>query len=146
MHRILGASYVLAFILAWSLATATPTAAAEQSFFEGSWRCQQGMSLNIGRGFGPWYVWRSVGRTEARAFIRKTNTGSWINVGADSDGGWWSTTASGWQGVTLTFTGTYATIGASQSLRQVFTRNAQNAMTIQTFRNGSMVGQVGCNR
>jgi hypothetical protein len=146
MHRIVIASLSLMFVAWIVVAAAHHARAAEQPFFEGSWRCQQGMSVTVSRGFGPWYVWRSTAATESRAFVRHTDSGSWVNVGADGAGGWWSETSPGWRNSALTFTGTYGNVGSNQSLKQIFTHNSSRAMTIQTWRNGTLVGQVGCNR
>jgi len=146
MNRIAPAWSLTVVIVALSIALAAPSSAA-QPFFEGAWRCQHGMTLNVGRGFGPWYVWRSLTpANEARAFIRNTPSGTWVNIGANNTGGWWTSTSPGWRGQTLTFTGTYGTLGSGESFRQVYTRNSPTAVTIQTWRNGSLVGQVGCNR
>lgn len=146
MNRMRIAGVAFALFAAMLTSTGDQAKSADQPFFEGSWHCQQGMRVTISRGFGPWYVWRSTAATESRAFVRHTNTGSWINVGADGTGAWWSETSPGWQNSALTFTGTYGNVGMNQSLKQIFTHNSPTAMTIQTWRNGNLVDQVGCNR
>jgi hypothetical protein len=146
MRSITIASMSLALVAGIVVATARHARAAEQPFFEGTWRCQQGMNVTVNRGFGPWYVWRSTAATESRAFVRHTDSGRWVNVGADSTGAWWSSTSPGWQNGALTFTGTYGNVGSNQPLKQIFTRHSASALTIQTWRNGTLVGQVGCNK
>lgn len=146
MRRCLIVCVRCMLVAGFTLCGVRATLGAEQPFFEGSWHCQQGMNVTVTRSFGPWYVWRSTAATESRAFVRHTDSGSWINVGADSTGAWWSETSPGWQNSALTFTGTYGNVGSTQSLKQIFTHNSPRAMTIQTWRNGTLVGQVGCNR
>lgn len=123
-------------------------AAGTQPFFQGYWRCQNGAALNISSAFGPWLSYRSTRGSEvAQSYVyHDTAGGGWVNTGVDSTGGYWTMTSSGWQNEQLTFTGTYTNNGRTGSQRQIITRNASGAMTIQLRRNGSMIDQTGCNR
>lgn len=145
MNRALATFLVLGLFI--SLALAAPAAAATQPFFQGHWRCQ-GQSLDVNPSFGPWYIWRSNGGgNTAQSFLyHDTSGGGWVYHGVDSNGGYWSMTSRGWQNNQLAFAGTYWNNGAAQSMRQVITRNAGNAFTLQSWRNGNQVAQMGCNR
>jgi hypothetical protein len=123
-------------------------AAGTQSFFEGSWHCQHGEVLNIAPAFGPWLSYRSTrGSTIWQSYVYHDDVGGgWVNTGVDSSGGYWTMTSPGWQNDKLTFTGTYTNNARTESQRQIITRNASTAMTIQLRRNGSQIDQHGCNR
>ncbi len=140
--------FVSSLVLVALVASAVPVQAASQPFFEGYWRCANGNTLNVTSAFGPWLNYKSTGSgNTAQAFLSRDNVGGgWANVGVDSAGGFWTMTSSGWNGSQLTFTGTYTFAGKGLSQRQVITRNADRAMTVQTWRNGSLVGQLGCNK
>jgi hypothetical protein len=129
-------------------ASGPASAAGTQPFFQGYWRCQNGAVLNIAPAFGPWLSYRSTREsTIAQSYVYHDNVGGgWVNTGIDSSGGYWTMTSPGWQNEQLTFTGTYTNNGRTESQRQIITRNASGAMTIQLRRNGSMIDQTGCNR
>ena len=141
---------ILVLLLAVVTGTASgPTfAAGTQSFFQGYWRCQNGAVLNIAPAFTPWLSYRGThGSAIEQSYVYHDNVGGgWVNTGFDSSGGYWTMTSPGWQGDQLTFTGTYTNNSRTQSQRQIITRNASRAMTIQLRRNGSMVDQTGCNK
>lgn len=122
-------------------------AAGSQPFFAGYWRCSVG-SLNVTPQFGPWLTYRSQsGGGVAQSFVYNDTAGrGWVNVGVDSAGGYWTMTSNGWQGNTLTYSGTYTNRGAGQPQRQVFTRNGYNSMSVATWRNGVVVGQNSCTK
>jgi hypothetical protein len=146
MKRVL----ILALLLAGVTSTGSgpALAAGTQPFFQGSWRCQNGAVLNIAPAFTPWLSYRSTrGSAIAQSYVYHDNVGGgWVNTGVDSTGGYWTMTSAGWQGDQLTFTGTYTNNGRTESQRQITTRNASTAMTIQLRRNGSMIDQTGCNK
>mgnify|MGYP001209478648 CR=1 FL=1 len=123
-------------------------AAGSQPFFQRYWRCQNGAVINITQAFAPWLSYRSTRGSEiAQSYVYHDNVGGgWVNTGVDSTGGYWTITSAGWQGDQLTFTGTYTNNARTGSQRQIITRNASTAMTIQLRRNGSMVDQTGCNK
>jgi hypothetical protein len=143
-----------ALILVLLLAVVTGTAsrpafaAGTQPFFQGYWRCQHGEVLNIAPAFGPWLSYRSTRGSEIwQSYVyHDTVGGGWVNTGVDSSGGYWTMTSAGWQADQLTFTGTYTNNARTESQRQIITKNASNAMTIQLRRNGSQIDQTGCNR
>jgi hypothetical protein len=142
------------FILVLLLATVTgaasgpASAAGTQPFFQGYWRCQNGAVINITPAFGPWLSYRSTHGSEIwQSYVYHDNAGGgWVNTGVDSSGGYWTMTSPGWQNEQLIFTGTYTNNARTESQRQIITRNAIGAMTVQLRRNGSMVGQTGCNK
>jgi hypothetical protein len=155
MHRtviVAAAALLVAASVAQAAAhrTAAPltvAAAGAQGFFAGYWRCSTG-SLNVTPEFGPWLTYRSQsGGGVGQSFVYNDAIGrGWVNVGVDSAGGYWSMTSGGWQGNTLTYTGSYTNQGRSQSQRQVFTRLSMSRFTVQTFRNGAVVGQNSCSK
>jgi hypothetical protein len=141
---------ILVLLLALLTGTASRPAfpAGAQSFFQGYWRCQNGTVLSISPAFGPWLSYRAThGSAVSQSYVYHDNVGGgWVNTGVDSTGGYWTMTSPGWQGDQLTFTGTYTNSARTGSQRQIITRNASTAMTIQLRRNGSMVDQTGCNK
>ena len=131
------------------IASLTPArAASNQPFFQGYWRCNSGQTLSVTPSLGPWLSYHSTqGSNRAQAYWYKDPSGGgWVNVGVDSSGGYWTMTSSGWQGNQLTFSGTYTNYSKANSQRQVITQNSPTAMTVQTWRNGTMIGQIGCNK
>ena len=146
MKRVLMLGVTLAVVT--SAASMPAAAAGAQSFFQGYWRCQNGAVLSIGPAFGPWLSYRAIRGSEvAQSYVYHDNVGGgWVNTGVDSSGGYWAMTSPGWQGDQLTFTGTYTNNARTVSQRQIMTRNASTAMTIQLRRNGSMIDQTGCNK
>lgn len=122
-------------------------AAGTQPFFSGYWRCTGG-DLRVTPQFGPWFTWRSQssGASSQAAVYNDTNGGGWVNVGVDSSGGYWTQTSSGWQGNTMTYTGTYTNHSRSQSQRQVLSKVGDNRFNVATYRNGALSGQNSCNR
>jgi hypothetical protein len=145
MKRFFAASILVAFLAVVGLSSRA-SAAGEQNFFAGTWRCQ-GQSMNIGHAFGPWYMWRAnAGSNTSQSFVYSNAGGGWVWQGVNSAGAYWTLTSNGWQGNALTFNGTFTDNGNTQSQRRVITRNSSKAFTLQTWRNGSLVGQTGCNR
>ncbi|GEM_PF-2094854 len=126
---------------------ATIAAAGTQPFFNGYWRCNNG-DLRVSAQFGPWYTWRSQsgGGTAQSSVYNDTNGRGWVSVGVDSSGGYWTQTASGWQGNTMTYNGTYTNHSRAQSQRQVLTKAGNNRFNIATYRNGVLAGQNTCTR
>lgn len=146
MKRVLILALLLAVVT--GNASGPAFAAGAQPFFQGYWRCQHGEVLNISPAFGPWLSYRTTRGSEIKqSYVYHDNVGGgWVNTGVDSSGGYWTMTSTGWQNDQLTFTGTYTNNARTQSQRQVMTRNASTAMTVQIWRNGTMIGQSGCNK
>jgi len=155
MNRILTSLFTALFLAALAtiasaheLNTKTMVAAAGgQPFFAGSWRCTSG-NLNITPEFGPWLTYRSQSNGNiSHSFVYSDAVGGgWVNVGVDSSGGYWTMTSAGWQGNTMTYTGTYTNRGSARSQRQVITRNGPNRMSIAIWRNGNLAGQTSCTK
>jgi hypothetical protein len=146
MNRFFAALTLFVFLAGVGLCSLA-SAAGEQEFFVGHWRCQ-GQSLDVSRAFGPWYAWRSnSGSNSAQSFVYHDNSGGgWVWQGVDSTGAYWTLTSQGWSNNQLTFNGSYTNGGKEQSQRRIITRNSNSALTLQTWRNGSLVSQMGCNR
>jgi hypothetical protein len=138
----------VSLLVAVSVASAVPASATNQPYFQGFWRCANGQTLNITPGFGPWLSYKSTqGVSTAQTYIyHDTSGGGWVQVGVNSSAAYWTMTSPGWQGNTLTYTGTYTNSGRAHAQRQVITKNSNSAMTVQTWRDGSLAGQVGCNK
>ena len=147
MNRLLAVFCLLVLLLGAGFSSKA-SAAGVQEFFAGTWRCQGSHSLSVTRAFGPWYTWRSnAGNNTAQSFVyHDSQGGGWVWQGVDSTGAYWTLTSQGWQGNQLTFNGGFTNGGRTQSQRRVITRNAKSAFTLQTWRNGAMVNQLGCNR
>jgi hypothetical protein len=149
VKRTLFAIVLLAIVVGMNFlgAASARAAAGQQPFFAGKWRCT-GYSLDVSSAFGPWFGWRfASGSNIIQMYIyHDTVHGGWVNVGVDSRAGYWTMTSSGWQGSAMTFNGTYTQTNQPAAQRLVITRNAGNAFTIQTWRNGNLAGQIGCNR
>jgi hypothetical protein len=143
MYRVMSLVLLLAVFV--GLASTAPTSAADnQPFFKGYWRCNNGETLNVTPSFGPWMSFQSKS-VQAYAAI-DSSTGSHWRVGIDSDGGFWSLTSPGWKGQHIVFTGTYTSHGTSKSMQQTITRNTNTAITVQTVRNGAVISTIGCNK
>ena len=147
MKPMLHLAVVLAVVAA--IVPAAPSSAAgNQPYFQGFWRCQGGVTRNITPGFGPWLSYRTTqGSQIKQSYVYHDNAGGgWVSVGVDSQGGYWTMTSTGWQNKVMTFNGNYSNYGRSQTQREVITWNSDRAMTVQLFRSGTMVGQTGCNK
>ncbi len=143
MYRVMSLALLFAVIV--GLTWVAPTSAADnQPFFKGYWRCNNGDTLNVTPSLGPWMSFQT--KTVQSYGAIDSGTGSHWRVGIDSDGGFWSMTSPGWKGQHLTFTGTYTSHGSSKPMQQTITKNSNTAITVQTVRSGAVISTIGCNK
>jgi hypothetical protein len=122
-------------------------AGGSQPFFAGFWRCGNG-SLSVTQAFGPWFLYRSqTSASNSQSFVYNDPVGGgWVNVGVDSQGGYWTMTSPGWRGNVLTYAGTYTNESVPRSQRLAYTRLGPNRVKVEIARNGRLVGQDTCTK